>query len=60
MGIGNIFIDSDEIEKKERRQQLDNLIANAKWNMYAELWGPAENSLHQAKAIAVFLHEKQK
>ena len=60
MGIAHTFTEDSDAIEKEKRQQIEKLIADAKWNMYAEMWELAKNSLNQAKAIAVLLHDKAK
>lgn len=47
-------------EKKEKRQQLDRQIEEAKWNMYAEKWDLAEKLLQRARDTAISLRDKAK
>ena len=47
-------------KKNEPRQEMEKTIEEAKWNMYAEEWGLAENQLQSAKDRAVSLRDKDK
>jgi len=40
-------------ENAQRRREMEALIQDAKWNMYAELWDTAATQLERAKSLAM-------
>jgi hypothetical protein len=54
------YYDEVDSEKEENKQKMEELIEDAKWQIYAEMWQPAENSLNEALKNAVNLRDKTK
>ena len=47
-------------EEKEKQEEMERTIEEAKWNMYAEKWDLAEKQLQGVRDTAVYLRDKDK